>query len=247
MTSISWWRSWHGAPTDHKWAVIANRAGVKVGIVSAVAWALLDYASQNDPRGSIEGFDTETYAVYSGFDEREIIAVIQAMTDKGVITNGRLTAWEKRQPQREDNSTPRVRKMREMKRNETQCNAPDKDTEEDTYTDNNDDGEAQKRPNIFAIYEGNITQLTPIVSDELIALEKDYPAGWVEDAIVEAAKHNARNLAYIKAILRNRKDGKQKPAGKPSNGNGSKLTPAQQKYQDTLAWLDKVESGEVQL
>ncbi len=120
----------------------------------------------------------------------------------------------------------------------------DIDTDKDIY---DDDGEAPKRPNIFAIYEENITQLTPIVSDELIELEKDYPAGWVEDAIVEAANHNARNLAYIKAILRNRKDGKQKPAGKPINGNGTKLTPAQQKYQDTLAWLDKVDSGEVKL
>ena len=69
------------------------------------------------------------------------------------------------------------------------------------------------------------------------------------DFLYNHKRHNevAINLAYIKAILKNRKDGKQKPAGKPSAGNGSKLTPAQQKYQDTLAWLDKVESGEVQL
>lgn len=35
--------------------------------------------------------------------------------------------------------------------------------------------------------------------------------------------------------------------GMNGNGNGTKLTPAQQKYQDTLAWLDKVDSGEVKL
>lgn len=94
MSSLSWWRSWHGAPTDHKWPVIAARSGVKVGIVSAIAWALFDYASQHAERGTVDGFDTEEYAVYSGFSEDEIKAVIKAMTDKGIITGGKLTNWE---------------------------------------------------------------------------------------------------------------------------------------------------------
>jgi len=59
MSAFQWWRSWHGAPTDHKWAVIAARSGVKVGIVSAVAWAMMDYASQHKERGTVDGFDIE--------------------------------------------------------------------------------------------------------------------------------------------------------------------------------------------
>lgn len=123
MSTFQWWRSWHDAPMDHKWAVIAARSGVKTGIVSAIAWALMDYASQQVERGTVEGFDTEMYAIYSGFDEVEIAAVIQAMTDKGIIDDGKLVNWKKRQPEREDNSTARVTKHREMKRDETQCNA----------------------------------------------------------------------------------------------------------------------------
>lgn len=122
MANISWWRSWHGAPMDHKWTLIAVRANVKTGIVSAIAWALMDYASQHKQRGSIDGFDVEVYAIYSGFSEDEITAVIQAMRDKGIISDGRLTNWEKRQPQREDDSTLRVREWR-MKHNVTQSNA----------------------------------------------------------------------------------------------------------------------------
>ena len=79
MTGISWWRSWHGAPTDHKWAVIAARSGVKTGVVIAVAWAMLDYASQQTERGSVTGFDPEEFAIFSGFSEDEIKTVIQAM------------------------------------------------------------------------------------------------------------------------------------------------------------------------
>lgn len=129
----SWFRSWHGAPTDNKWLVIAAKAKVKPGVVSAVAWALFDHASQADERGSVADFDTETYAVFSGFDECEVQAVITAMYAKGVIDeDGRLHAWDKRQPKREDDSAERVRKYRERRNGNggndsgddvTQCNA----------------------------------------------------------------------------------------------------------------------------
>ena len=108
----SWFRSWHGAPTDPKWLVVANKAGVTPGMVSAVVWALFDYASQHDERGSIEDFDVETYAAFSGFEQKQIDQVIKALTDKRLIVKGKLTAWEKRQPRREDNSTSRVTEYR---------------------------------------------------------------------------------------------------------------------------------------
>lgn len=122
--SIDWFRSWHGAPTDPKWLLIAKRAGVAPGMVSAVVWALFDYASQNEQRGNVENFDVETYAVFSGFDEANIAAIITALNKKCLIVSGALTAWEKRQPKREDNSTERVREHRNaLKRNVTQGNA----------------------------------------------------------------------------------------------------------------------------
>jgi hypothetical protein len=109
-----WFRSWHGAPTDNKWLVIAKRAKTKPGIVSAVWWALLDHASQSIERGRVSDFDIETYANYSGFDETVVEAVLKAIGDKGLILNGILISWEKRQPSREDlTATDRKRKQRE--------------------------------------------------------------------------------------------------------------------------------------
>lgn len=110
---MDWFRSWHGAPTDTKWLVIARKANVAPGLVSAVAWALLDYASQANPRGSVAGFDVETYATFTGWDETDIENVIAAMRAKGIIaTDNRLASWDKRQPKREDDSTQRVRDWR---------------------------------------------------------------------------------------------------------------------------------------
>ena len=111
-----WFRSWHGAPTDPKWLVIGRKANVAPGVVSAIFWALCDYASQEEDRGSIDGFDIETYSAFSGFDEEMVARVIGALADKGLIEAGHLSAWERRQPKREDDSTARVRASRERQR-----------------------------------------------------------------------------------------------------------------------------------
>jgi hypothetical protein len=128
--SIEWFRSWHGAPTDPKWLLIARNAmkrsetHVTPGMVSAVVWALFDHASQAEHRGNVDDFDVETYSVFSGFTVVDIAAIIQELRDKKLIVSGCFAAWEKRQPKREDSSTERVRAHRNaMKRSETQCNA----------------------------------------------------------------------------------------------------------------------------
>ena len=152
---MDWFRSWHGAPMDHKWIVIAKRAGVQPVVVSAIFWALLDYASQQDERGGIAGFDVETYAIWAGMDEADVLSVLDAMRAKGVITDGEtLSAWDKRQPKREDDSKERVRRHRDSKNvthgnadgeSVTQCNddvthgnAPDKRREDQRRSKNSE-------------------------------------------------------------------------------------------------------------
>ena len=60
---------------------------------------------------------------------------------------------------------------------------------------------AAATPNVFALYEENIGVLTPMVADELRDAEKEYPVGWVADAIREAAASNARSWRYVAAVL----------------------------------------------
>jgi len=129
-----WFRSWHGAPTDTKWLGIARHAGVVPGIAVAVAWALMDRASQSSDRGSIEGYDADGLAYFFGCEPEQVDAIVVAMTEKGMIVEGRFAAWEKRQPRREDDSSERVSRHRATKRNDTkrnvtQGNAPETDTE----------------------------------------------------------------------------------------------------------------------
>ena len=144
----SWFRSWHGAPTDNKWLVIGRRANVAPGVVSAVAWALFDHASQADDRGNVDGFDVETYSAFSGFCEDDINRVVSAMREKSVIIDGRLAAWDKRQPKREDDSSERVKAFRERKnvteKDVTQCNALKRKETTQNRTDTETDTEQSR-------------------------------------------------------------------------------------------------------
>jgi hypothetical protein len=133
-----WFRSWHGAPTDPKWRTVARRAGVRPGDVTAVAWLLLDRASQAKERGSIAGYDAEVIADALGYEPDEVLRIIAALHEKGILADDKFASWHERQPSREDASTDRVRAFRErqkrdetpVKRDETQRNAPEERREE---------------------------------------------------------------------------------------------------------------------
>jgi hypothetical protein len=181
---------------DKKWPVIAMRAGVKTGVVSAIAWALMDYASQHETRGTVEGFDAEVYAVYSGFPENEVIAVIKAMTDKGVIVDGKLTNWEKRQPKREDDSTERVREWREKKRNETQSNAPSgQEIERDKESEIDIDTEREGAPDPYDLMQSLIERLTgyPATQRDIVPTTEFVKKGIAETDIISA-------ISFLKSV-----------------------------------------------
>lgn len=141
-----WFRSWHGAPTDPKWLGIAKRTGVAPGIVVAVAWALMDRASQASDRGSIEGYDAEGLAAFFGCEPEHVDEIVGCMIDRGMVAHSRFMAWEKRQPKREDGAAERAKEWRE--RNRTQPNAdepPDTETEKIQIEKEEPTGSSKKR------------------------------------------------------------------------------------------------------
>lgn len=150
--SHSWFRSWHGAPTDPKWLAIARKSGVVPGMVAAIVWALLDRASQSDDRGSISGYDADGLGCFFGLEADQVEAVIAAMRDKGILSGDRFSGWEKHQPCREDGSAERARAWRERSR--TQPNAIERNRTLDTDTDT--DTEKNKRDVVSAGAETSV-------------------------------------------------------------------------------------------
>jgi len=81
------------------------------------------------------------------------------------------------------------------------------------------------RPEVFTVYEQEIGMLTPNIAAEIVQAEKDYPPGWVADALCEAARNGKRTWNYANGILRNwfvegRQPPKAKPTEKPKRYDG---------------------------
>lgn len=117
---MEWFRWYHGTVADPKFTVIAKRAKQPRHVVIACWTAILEHASTRSDRGCLEEIDHEEIAASLDLETEQIEAVYQAMVDKGMIVDGRLKSWEKRQPKRED-STGAERKGRwKRKKNEDQ-------------------------------------------------------------------------------------------------------------------------------
>lgn len=58
-----------------------------------------------------------------------------------------------------------------------------------------------ERPGLLTLYEQNIGLVTPLLIDELREAEEQYPTHWIEDAMREAVRANARSWRYIRKVL----------------------------------------------
>jgi DnaD/phage-associated family protein len=93
------------------------------------------------------------------------------------------------------------------------------------------------RPLVFTLYERNIGMLTPMICEELLIAEKEYPADWIEKAIQEALNNNVRNWKYVSAILtRWKKDG---IGGTNNNGKGKGNGKHEMTDEERRVWMRK--------
>lgn len=121
---MNWLRWHHGTVTDPKFAIVAQRAETTRANVISVWAYLLETASQADERGNVTRRDAEETAVTLDLKTTLIEAIFEAMQSKGLIENGHLAAWSRRQPKREDSSRERTRAYRAKKTPVTQRDAP---------------------------------------------------------------------------------------------------------------------------
>lgn len=112
---MEWLRWYHGACSDPKWPLIARKSGVNVGVVVSVWVSLLEQASQDEERGSVADFDGETFDALYGYDDGTCSKVVAAMVEKGLIKDGCISAWGRRQV-RDEGAAERKRLQREREK-----------------------------------------------------------------------------------------------------------------------------------
>lgn len=108
-----WFRWWHGTVTDAKFGVISSKVGCSLSDVIAVWAYLLEKSSECHVRGDVTRYVSVTDSVTRNDGVTEIVwalrmsnesvtGIVTELCNAGMILDGRIEAWERRQPNRED-------------------------------------------------------------------------------------------------------------------------------------------------
>jgi hypothetical protein len=120
---IDWFRWHHGSVTDPKFQLVARKAGVRLPDVLAVWAFVLEKASASDERGNFGVVDFEAVDCLFGLDDGQTALILEQMGVRGLVQEGRIVAWEKRQPKRErDDPGATDRKRHQRARDATSAN-----------------------------------------------------------------------------------------------------------------------------
>ncbi|NMV37227.1 hypothetical protein [Ralstonia insidiosa] len=119
VSGMDWFRWHNGSVTDPKFQLVARKAGASLPDVLAVWAFVLETANQSADRGSFGAIDAETLDCLFNFPDTETRTadILRAMEQRGLILEGRVVSWEKRQPKRErEDNTAAERKRRQRDR-----------------------------------------------------------------------------------------------------------------------------------
>ena len=149
-----WYRAYEGTVTDAKLHEAAMVAGVSRSVAIAAWHCLLESAADRNNCGSFDATPRRV-AVILCEPVPTIDALFGAFEELGLIGNGAVQAWKRRQFQSDD-SKERVRRHREKKRRETadvtegngDVTAPDTETEADKEGSSNDDSPSDDEPSL---------------------------------------------------------------------------------------------------
>ena len=134
---MEWFRAYHVISTDPKWRLVARMSKQPVAVVVAVWVSLLDHASQAEERGSVAGVDCDLLDVTLDLEDGVARAVVSAMESKGLVAEGRISAWDKRQVRREESDNPQAKTAAQRKREQRARDRARQDAESQGETQDN--------------------------------------------------------------------------------------------------------------
>ena len=115
----SWLRWWGGTCNDPKLALVAREAGQSRATVVAVWASVLELANAGEERGVADDLPADEIGIILDLDAADVEAILGVMRGRGMIDGLAVTAWAKRQPDREredDDAADRKRRQRERER-----------------------------------------------------------------------------------------------------------------------------------
>src|SRR6185312_14378746 len=101
---MNWWRAHHGIATDPKYAVVLRHIAsrcvteghptTRAEILAVWIW-VIDFSSQNESRGSVEGIDPAQIAVTLDIPDETVISILSGLEKTAMISDNYLKSWDK--------------------------------------------------------------------------------------------------------------------------------------------------------
>ena len=145
---------------------------------------------------------------------------VASMTGSGSASESATKKKTQRQNKKGQNVPEKGDKMSPEKGTKCPTEIRDKsieyrDKEKDDYHHpKRKDDDKEKHTEIFSLWEKNMMPLTPIVGEKLLALLGEVGEAAVEQGILAAVEHGARNFAYVQTVARNYASGNSKKQGR---------------------------------
>lgn len=156
-----------------------------------------------------------------GWEKHQNVTGLEKIREQNRLRKQKQRQCDKSRNVDEDMSRDGHVTLRDKSRNVTQQRREEKNRKEkDDYhhPKRNDDDEEKTHTEFFALWEKNMMPLTPIVGEKLQALLGEVGEAAVEQGILAAVKHGARNFAYVQTVARNYASGNSKKQGKEYTG-----------------------------
>lgn len=118
--------------------------------------------------------------------------------------------WGQNVPEKRDKMSPEKGTKCPTEIRDKSIEYRDKEKDDYHHPKRNDDDEEKTHTEIFALWEKNMMPLTPIVGEKLQALLGEVGEAAVEQGILAAVEHGARNFAYVQTVARNYVSGNSK-------------------------------------
>lgn len=113
---MHWFKIHHGFTTSKKFAMVAHELQIPKGNVLAIVLEMLECASKNSPRGSLEGLDAEEIAFNLGYDVVTVRNALLVLCRRYFCNSNAVLNWQEYQNKSDRTNSQRQARHREKKK-----------------------------------------------------------------------------------------------------------------------------------
>lgn len=113
---MHWFKIHHGYSSDAKLALVAHKMQESRATINGIFIELLEYASKQEERGSLVGYNIEAGALAMGVSDKFMSDVIVTLRNVTLVTPEKVVNWDKYQSGADSTAAERQRRHREKKK-----------------------------------------------------------------------------------------------------------------------------------